>query len=1071
MSYHLASRPASGLRCPSFPSLLRFFALATLSSALSLAAPAQNSSPSPQVPAADSEISMHDSESTFQLHVNLVQVRVVVRDSSGKPVANLHREDFQVYDQGKLQVITSFDVDTPESRRERAAAALKTQASAATSPDTTKVSIPERFVALTFDDVHLAGDDAARVRVAASKFLQGLLPSDRVAVHCTSGQCTPQEFTSDTNLLNKAIAAILPHPLLEPATGGSAPQASYGPPIAAATYGAAADFNAILYAHLAEILRRLAAMPGQRVLLLVSPGFGTNLQDATGFASAMSDSSGIIGSANRFGIVINTLDARSLYAPGYLSPANQFTADPLVTSQVINASNSAEFENLIVLQDFAAGTGGTFFQNSNDLAGGLTGLGSAPEVSYLLGFSPQNQKTNGQFHLLKVKLAGNLKYDIQARRGYFAPNKVDDPKEQAWAEIDDAIYSQGEIQDFPLELQTQYFKTGDSGARLSVVSRLGVKSLRFRRDGDRNLDNVTIATAIFDENGNVVTGAVKNVEMHLLDATYARLSRTGLNVKTVLDLHPGKYMVRQVVRDSEGSQMAARNGVVSISMEGRVVANEPATDSPPKEKPKPELASLRVCLRLPDETPFPASASVVLRPNEGHEIPLGAADTRGDFLLSEVKAGKYLLEVNADGYQPIQLVTEVEEGHRQRTLFVVMEPRPAPSEAARLGEPERASKAATATKVDATGMTGTSTAAGTKVERNYWRPHELEELVPPVDASATCNMPALLQGVGERMRESVSTLEKFTATENVEHYDVDRNGARKGLETRSFAYSVMVTLNKEGTFQLEEFRNGSSDPDQFPAHIALMGTPAIDLLFHPRLASDFNFRCEGLGKWQGREAWQVHFVQREDRPVRIRSYRVGGSVYSVALEGRAWIAPEDYQVVRLESELAKPIPEIKLTQEHIAIDYQPVKFHSSEQQVWLPHLVEFYVEKQNKRYYRRHTFTDFMLFNVETAQSIQAPKGSYSFTNLSDQDVVGELVVRPQEGMTGEVMRLRFKVPAHGMVFKLVGPGKDVNLPMAAVASATFTHNGPADSIKVDALLLKETTVDVIPETAISEEP
>src|SRR5208283_4305299 len=875
----------------------------------------------------------------------------------------------------------------------------------------------------------------------------------------------------DTQLLNKAIAGILPHPLLEPATGASAPQASYGPPIAAASFGSAADFSSILYAHLAEILRRLAAMPGQRVLPLVSPGFGTNLQDATGFASAMSDSSGIIGSANRFGIVINTLDARSLYAPGYLSPANQFTADPLATSQVINDSNSAEFESPIVLQDFAVGTGGTFFKNSNDLAGGLTRLGSTSEVSYLLGFSPQNQKTNGQFHLLKVKLAGNLKYDVQARRGYFAPSRVDDPKEQARAEIEDAIYSQGEIQDFPLELQTQYFTAEDASVRLSVVSRLGVKSMRFRKADDRNLNSVIIATAIFDENGGLVTGGVKNVDMRLLDATLARLSRTGLTVRSSFALKPGKYMVRQVVRDSEGSQMAARNGVVSISMEGRVIANEPATGSPPKEKPKPKLASLRVRLRVPDETPFLEPASVVLRSDEGRQILAGAAEAQGDFLRPELKPGKYLVEVSADGYQPVQLSTEIEEGHPQRMLFVVMEPKPAPSEAARLGEPERAAKAATATKVDATGLTGTSAAAGTMVERSYWRPHELEELVPPVDANATCNMPALLQGVGERMREFVSTLEKFTATENVEHYDVDRNGTRKGLETRSFAYSVMVTMNEEGTFQLQEFRNGSSDPDQFPAHIALLGTPAIDLLFHPRLASDFNFRCEGLGKWQGREAWQVHFVQREDRPVRIRSYVVGGSVYSMALEGRAWIDPGNYQVVRLESELAKPIPEIKLTQEHIAIDYQPVKFHSSKQQVWLPHLVEFYVEKQNKRYYRRHTFTDFMLFSVETAQSIQAPKGSYSFTNLSDQDVVGELVVRPQEGMAGDIMRLRFKVPAHGVVFKLVGLGKDVNLPMAAVGSASFTHTGPADSIKVDALLLKEATVDVIPETAVSEEP
>ena len=30
------------------------------------------------------------------------------------------------------------------------------------------------------------------------------------------------------------------------------------------------------------------------------------------------------------------------------------------------------------------------------------------------------------------------------------------------------------------------------------------------------------------------------------------------------EIKPGKYMVRQVIRDSEGAQMAAKNGVVEI---------------------------------------------------------------------------------------------------------------------------------------------------------------------------------------------------------------------------------------------------------------------------------------------------------------------------------------------------------------------------------------------------------------------------------------------------------------------------------------------------------------------------
>jgi len=163
-----------------------------------------------------------------------------------------------------------------------------------------------------------------------------------------------------------------------------------------------------------------------------------------------------------------------------------------------------------------------------------------------------------------VKLAAKQKYDIQARRGYYAPKKLDDPREMEKQEIQEAVYSQEEILDLPLNLQTQYFKTGDTDARLSVVSRLDLRGMHFRKAEGRNLDDVTVATVVFDENGNFITGGEKLVKMRLLDATFATLSRTGLTVKSSFQVKPGKYMVRQVVRDSEGAQMAARNGTVVI---------------------------------------------------------------------------------------------------------------------------------------------------------------------------------------------------------------------------------------------------------------------------------------------------------------------------------------------------------------------------------------------------------------------------------------------------------------------------------------------------------------------------
>jgi len=547
---------------------------------------------------AKSEVSSQDTGTTFKLRVNLVQVKVVVRDGKGKLVENLKREDFQVYDQGKLQAIATFGVETPESRRKRAEAAAKTQTGEAAAPaGVEKTELPQRFVALVFDDIHLKLEDAVLVRASTKRLIESMTPTDRMGIYSTSGQVT-QEFTSDKEALEKKLLSITPRPMMGKINSATnCPDVTHymadqsinkndsvilsvvtqevlqcqfqGDPRMASAAASAAQAvlqaalmagdtdNEYTYRRLEDVLRRLGGMPGERILVLASPGFILSTQ----FIEEM----GIIDRANRASIVINTVDARGLYAPDILGDISQPVTDTaLTTGNKATYRVQEQYENGYVMGDFAAGTGGTFFHNSNDLAGGLERAGVAPEVSYVLGFSPQNQKMDGKYHTIRVALTEKRKYDIQARRGYYAPKKVDDPQEQAKQEIAEAVFSQDEIQDLPLDFQTQYFKTEDAGAHLSVVSHIDLKGMHFRKAEGRNFDNLTVATAIFDDNGNYVTGGEKLLEMRLLETTYERMSRTGLTMKSSFDVKPGRYMVRQVIRDSEGAQMAARNGAVVI---------------------------------------------------------------------------------------------------------------------------------------------------------------------------------------------------------------------------------------------------------------------------------------------------------------------------------------------------------------------------------------------------------------------------------------------------------------------------------------------------------------------------
>jgi VWFA-related protein len=315
--------------------------------------------------------------------------------------------------------------------------------------------------------------------------------------------------------------------------------------------------SAYAYSHLNDLTKRLAEMPGQRVMVFVSPGF-----IPTTLWPQMTE---LIDRANHNKITINTIDARGLYTPD----VNGDIANPTTVTGVNMASElsfraqmqSAQEE---VLADLALGTGGTYFHNRNDVGEGMREAGAAPEISYLLGFSPQNLKIDGKFHEIKVTLTDKRKVSIQARRGYYAPRTMPDPAAAAKADIEEAIFSQDEIHDIPVDLKMQFFKTDSTDARISVLTHFDLQGVHFRKAEGRSNDNLTIATAIFDNNGNFVTGGEKVVEMKLLDPTYERLSRSGVTVKSSFDVKPGTYMVRLVVRDDEGAQMAARNGAVVI---------------------------------------------------------------------------------------------------------------------------------------------------------------------------------------------------------------------------------------------------------------------------------------------------------------------------------------------------------------------------------------------------------------------------------------------------------------------------------------------------------------------------
>jgi len=455
--------------------------------------------------------------------------------------------------------------------------------------------MPKRFVALVFDDSHMKAADAMAVRAATNKLLASLTPTDRVAIYSTTGNVR-QDFTGDAETLRKTLAAITPHAgkgegqyecpnisyyQADLIANKHDPDAILAAALDAKVNSCPVDILATAerilqtgdsltregYEYLENIVKHLAGMPGQRVLVYVSPGF--ILGDAV-----LQNDSELIESAMRAGVVVNTIDARGLYtadmmpdiaAPPQTAPYKEGGVDYQAMEGKFRMQ--AQFQSGQVLAEMAANTGGTYFHNRNDLDVGMSRALAAPSVSYVLGFRPQNLRLDGKFHRLKVVVATGKKYQIQARNGYYASKTlVDEPEEMGKREVREALFSQDEVVSVPVKLKAEFLKVDAKSSQLTVLTHLDISGVRFRKVDGRSCNDLVLATAVFDASGQFVDGQMKEMALKLTDSTLGRMSQTGLTIKNEFTVKPGTYMVRSVVRGSEGEQLTARNLMTVIPM-------------------------------------------------------------------------------------------------------------------------------------------------------------------------------------------------------------------------------------------------------------------------------------------------------------------------------------------------------------------------------------------------------------------------------------------------------------------------------------------------------------------------
>jgi hypothetical protein len=255
-----------------------------------------------------------------------------------------------------------------------------------------------------------------------------------------------------------------------------------------------------------------------------------------------------------------------------------------------------------------------------------------------------------------------------------------------------------------------------------------------------------------------------------------------------------------------------------------------------------------------------------------------------------------------------------------------------------------------------------------------WRPADIDEVVPPVQTT-TCPLPQILRETSKRTQDLIENLQRFSANERIEQIDIGKDGKSRNTTTQVVNYVAQFEENSSGYPTIKEYRSGSTGIRQ--SSLVDIGTVTFALIFHPTHVGNFDFRCEGLTELRASPAWQVHFEESAEPSNPFQAIRMGGSVYLPRLKGRAWIGTDSYEVVRLDTDLVSPVPQIDLQLLHQVISYAPVEFQDHHIRLWLPQSTSLYVAYHGRRYERVHNFSQFLLFSVDATPVIKDPVSKF----------------------------------------------------------------------------------------------
>jgi VWFA-related protein len=565
---------------------------------------------------------------TFRAQVEAVQVDAFVTDRDGNPVRDLRLEDFELFEDGRLQTITSFsEVIIPIT-------APAPFLPGTPRPDVATNSGGEgRLYVIAVDEI--GADLALRARHFLTTFIERHFEPNDVGVVVNVGRALStagQDFTSDRGLLLAAINRLQGGFGVVPGEPGEL----WRPDRSSLAQRSRAAALKALIASLARIGGRRKAL----IYITQEVGDVYDVIDYKGGVRSLEfdDLRAAMTEAMRGGVAFYTIDPCGLTTGGALGE----------TEGNVAGVCDADLERMAAFRKLSEATGGFAVVNSNSFGQALERMVKENSNYYLLGFTSTNGRRDGRYRRLEVR-AKRPGLTVRARDGYIAPSgspgRSVDTRTNATTGIRNVINSPLSNGAVPMRVVAAAFR-GSKGneAKVVITAEFDASGLGLAATGGTMRAQIELASAAVSAAGKVTRGQPQVIDLTLKPDSYAQALAHGFRTQAAITLPPGRYQLRV----AGGNTQAAKIGSVMYDLD------------------VPDFRKGRLALSAVALSTTEADRPVTVIPTAANALPFFPTLSRAFATGTRISLYVEVYD-NADGRarNPIELKVEVRDQHGQ----------------------------------------------------------------------------------------------------------------------------------------------------------------------------------------------------------------------------------------------------------------------------------------------------------------------------------------------------------------------------------------------------------------------